>query len=150
MKTLERFIETTRRHVRANAEDVRAWVVSPAVPADGEYADQLIGRVVSVLAGLRAADRLYQSVLREQPGEAAVLADQTSAAFGAYAALTAEVLRVMDQLPAAARPSAERLAELQACRDEAIEMEGVMHGEAEFARGEPGTSWEELQRQLGM
>ena len=147
MKTLERFIETTRRHVRAPRT---SGLVNPAAPDDSVYATQLVNRVVSVLDILRAGDRVYQSVLREQPSKAAVLADQMSEAFGAYAALIVEVLHIIDQLPPSNRPAADRLAELQTCRSEAVEMQSVMLGEADFARGDRGTPWEVVRQRLGI
>jgi hypothetical protein len=152
MQTLDLMLDSARRHVRANAEDVAAWgrvngidlhVAVPLVAG-------LVSRVVSIYSGMEAADRLFRRDVGTRGPDLAGRAELVRDGFAAYVGLVDATFRMVTQLPADAWPTAASMTELRRVREAAAELASVYQGEVEFFRGHPGVSWEDLRKTLGV
>jgi hypothetical protein len=153
-QTLQRFLDSASRQVRADTEDVQAWAGAAGtdVPAAGKALSGIAARVIAAYAGLAEIDRLFREAAgnRRPDAEAAKRADVVSGEFADYAALADTVLRSVANLPADHRPPAEQVTELKRLRDAAAELASVYRGEAQYFGGSPFVAWEDIRKQLGV
>lgn len=152
METLDRFMESARRHVRHDEEDLRESADSVAGSEDWPVVrarlTRLADRLRSSFAEFVEIDRLFQSQVSfwaEAPAHDAHLTlAQRHASNARWAWELAQGVRPE------ARPDPAVLADLDQLKFETDELASVLQGEAELRRGEPTLTWEELRKQLGV
>jgi hypothetical protein len=153
--TFDLILDSALRHVRANSEDVAAWGRLNGVDVDraAPHVADMVARVTSLHRSMDGLDRAFRREATDGKTDRAELAkraDFIRNALSAYVGLADSTLQAASQLPADARPPLSELADLRRHRDEAAELAGVYEGEASFFRGDPGTSWEEARKMLGV
>jgi hypothetical protein len=151
METLDRFMESARRHARQDEEDLRE---SAALPTDAAEWPIVRSRLTRLADRLRASfaefveiDRLFQAQTpfwEQSPAHDAHLALAKQHATNVQWAW--ELARGV--VPEA-RPDPAVLADLDRLRFESDELAGVLQGESEMRRGE-GKPWEEVRKLLGV
>jgi hypothetical protein len=177
-QTLELMLDSTRRQVQSDAEDVRAWekaqgidlvaagiavsaVVTRQCPvqsgrriqvAAGIAVSAVVTRVIAIYEGMEATDRLFQQFAgNSRPNaEAAKRAEMMVGGFEAYADLADALLRSIEKLPPDHRPRIEQTAELKRLRDAANEMSSIYRGEAQYFSGSQFARWEDVRAKLGV
>ena len=153
-QTLQRFLDSTSRQVRADSEDVQAWAGASEtdVVASGKAFGGIVARVIAGYAGLEEIDRLFREAAgnRRPDEETAQRAEILSGEFADDAALADALLQSVAHLPADHRPATELLAELTRRRDAAAELASVYRGEAQYFSGAPFARWEDVRTQLGV
>lgn len=152
METLDRFMESARRHARQDAEDVRESAVTATDPSDWPIVrtrlTRLADRLRSSFAEFVEIDRLFQS---QTPFW------EQSAAHDAHLALAKQhatnvqwAWDLARGVVPEARPDPAVLADLDKLKFETDELAGVLEGESQLRRGEPTVTWEELRKKLGL
>lgn len=152
MEVLDLLLDSARRHVRHDEEDVREWARVGAPAADGAL---LRGRITAVADRMRATfgelvetETHHQAVARGGAWSEKTLRQIQDTA-RRQAANVGALLDLIGRLPEPARPSAQVRADLEMLRFEADELAGIMDGEIQYWRGDKGISWEELRARLG-
>jgi septal ring factor EnvC (AmiA/AmiB activator) len=152
MEVLDLLLDSARRHVRHDEEDVREWARA-APPADDRAL--LRARITAVADRMRATftelvetEKHHQEVARRGAWSEKTLRQIQDTA-RKQAANVAELLDLIARLPEPARPSAQVRADLEMLRFEADELAGVIDGEIQYWRGDKGITLEELRAQLG-
>jgi hypothetical protein len=152
MEVLDLLLDSARRHVRHDEEDVREWARAAPAADDGAV---LRGRITAVADRMRATfaelvetEKHHQEVARRGKWSEKTLRQIQDTA-RRHAANAAELLDLIARLPEPARPAAEVQADLKMLRFEAEELAGVIDGEVQFWRGDKGISLEELRSQMG-
>ena len=153
MEVLDLLLESARRHVRHDEEDVREWARTTPPADDGVL---LRARIAAVADRMRATfaelvetEKHHQEVARRGAWNEKTLR-QIQETARRQAANVGELLDLIARLPEPARPSAEVQADLKMLRFEADELAEVMDGEIQYWRGDKGISWEDLRSQMGL
>jgi hypothetical protein len=152
METLDRFMESARRHARQDEEDLRE---SAALPTDAAEWPIVRSRLTRLADRLRASfaefveiDQLFQARMpfwEESPAhDAHVELAKRHASNARWAWELANGV-----LPDA-RPDPAVLADLARLKFETDELAGILTGEMQMRQGDPGTPWEEVAKKLGL
>lgn len=152
MEVLDLLLDSARRHVRHDEEDVREWARAAPVADDGAV---LRGRITAVADRMRATfgelvetEKHHQEVARLRGWSEKTLRQIQDAAHR-HAANAGELLDLIARLPEPARPSSQVRADLEILRFEADELDGVIDGEVQYWRGDKGITVQELRSQPG-
>lgn len=148
-------LESNRRLVAAHADGLALWgrVNGIDVDAAAPVMRQMVASVTGLFVGMEAIDRLFRLSAMDPKSPKGWLAEQAEFVRGGmenYAGLAAATLKSVNQLPPDARPPLSDLAELERVRSAAAELADVYAGEASYFRGEPGLSWDEVRKALGV
>jgi hypothetical protein len=152
MEVLDLLLDSARRHVRHDEEDVREWARATPPADDGAL---LRGRITAVADRMRAtfgdlqeAERLYQrSAYGGSPDPTTERHIRDVAR--RQAANAGALLRLIGGLPEQARPGPGVLRDLELLEFEANELPHLMDSENEARLGKVA-SWEEVRKQLGL
>jgi hypothetical protein len=135
MEVLDLLLDSARRHVRHDEEDVREWARAAPVANDGAV---LRGRMTAVADRMRATfaelvevERMFQRAAHVGP----TLERQLRDAIRRQMANAGVLLEVIVRFPATSRPSASVVADLRTLEFEAAELLDVMEGEADLREG---------------
>ena len=152
MEVLDLLLDSARRHVRHDEEDVREWARATPPADDGAL---LRARITAVADRMRATfaelvetEKHHQAVARRGAWSETTLRQIQDTA-RRQAANVGELLDLIARLPEPARPSAQVRADLELLRFEADELAGVIDGEVAYWRGDKGITLEELRTRLG-
>jgi len=153
MEVLDLLLDSARRHVRHDEEDVREWARATPPADDGAI---LRGRITAVADRMRATfgelvetEKHHQAVARGGKWSEKTLRQIQDAA-RRHAANAGDLLDLITRLPEPARPSSQVRADLEMLRFEADELAGVIDGEIQYWRGDKGITLEELRSRSGV
>jgi hypothetical protein len=152
MEVLDLLLDSARRHVRHDEEDVREWARVAPPADDGVFLRARItavgDRLRTTFAELVETEKHHQAVARQGAWSEKTLRQIQDTA-RRQATNAAELLALIARLAEPARPSAQVRADLEMLRFEANELAAVMDGEIQYWRGDKGISWEELRAKMG-
>jgi hypothetical protein len=152
MEVLDLLLDSARRHVRHDEEDVREWARAVPPADDGVL---LRARIVAVAARLRATfaelaevERLFQRAAQAGHLDPTVERHIKDGA-RRQAANAGALLELVQRLPDAARPEPGVIGDLRMLEFEARELLDVMEGEADLRQGMV-RPWEDVRTELGL
>ncbi|HEX3148881.1 MAG TPA: hypothetical protein VHR66_12440 [Gemmataceae bacterium] len=151
MEVLDLLLDSARRHVRHDEEDVREWARATPPANDSVL---LRARITAVADRMRATfaelietEKHHQAVARQGTWNEATLR-QIQQTAQQQAESVGELIELIARPPTAARPSAQVQADLEMLQFDANELAGIVDGEVQFWRRDKGISSEELRAKL--
>jgi hypothetical protein len=152
MGIAELLIESARRRLRHDEEDVTAWDRSaadaPGSPLVRDRIADLAGRLRASFHEFVEAEVCYEQTAGSGPRNA-----ETDRQLVGHARRLAEnagrLLDTIRKLPPEGRPAAAVISDLDRLRFEADERASILQGESEMRAGD-GTSWDEFRVEVGV
>ena len=152
MEVLDLLLDSARRHVRHDEEDVREWARATPPADDGVLLRARItavaGRMRATFGELTEVEKLFQRAAHGGKPDP-TLERQIKDAARRHAASAGALLELIFRLPDPARPGASVVADLRMLEFEATELLDVMEGEADLRQGKV-RSWDEVRKELGL
>jgi hypothetical protein len=152
MEVLDLLLDSARRHVRHDEEDVREWSRVTPPQDDGVL---LRARITAVAERMRATfselaevEQMYQRVAHGGSLDATIERQIRDVA-RRQAANARSLIDLIGQLPPGVRPEPAVLADLRMLEFEANELPILMDGENDLRLGK-WQSWEDVRKQLGI